>query len=138
MNINILVAAISAFSAIAVAAITYWASKNRERETEWRKEKLSHYKEYISALSGTVGHGSTPESKKRYALAFNTVGLFASQEVIKCLHNYQELTRLTQVPQREHDELLTKLVLEIRRDLRLKPKDNESTFNFMVIFAQLN
>jgi hypothetical protein len=77
----------------------------------------------------------SPESKKRYAIAYNTVGLFASQNVIECLHRYQEITRLPpeQVSLGEHDKLLTKLVLAIRSDLKLKPNDDKATFSYKLI-----
>lgn len=135
MDSTIIVSIISALAAITIAAITYWSTKQREREAEWRKEKLGHYKEYFAALAANVGAHSTNESSKNYAIAFNTVGLFASQEVIKCLHNYQDLTRLPadQVPREKHDKLLTELVLAIRKDLKLKPKDNIESFKYMVI-----
>lgn len=138
MNPTIIVAIISALAAIVVAAATFWATKSREREAEWRKEKFFHYKEYFAALAGNVGGHSNAESKKRYAIAFNTVGFFASQEVIECLHKYQELTRLpaNEVSLEEHDKLLTKLVLAIRRDLSLKPEDNASCFSYMLISSQ--
>jgi hypothetical protein len=135
MDTTIIIAVISALTAIVVAAITYYTTKEREREAEWRKEKLTHYKEYFAALAGTVGGHATDEARKRYAIAFNTVGLFASQEVIERLHDYQEITRLPtgQVPLEEHDKRLTRLVLAIRRDLRLKPGDDSETFSFHMI-----
>lgn len=135
MNSNLLISIISASTAIVVAAITYWSTKHREREAEWRKEKLGHYKEYFAALASNVGSHSTNESSKRYAIAFNTVGLFASQEVIKCLHNYQDLTQFPagQVSRDKHDKLLTELVLAIRKDLKLKPKDDVTSFKYFVI-----
>ena len=98
MDNNIVVSIIAASTSIIVAAITYWTTKSREREAEWRKEKLIHYKEYISSLSGILSSNTNPESKKRYTFAFNSVALFASQQVIECLHQYQELTRLSEVP----------------------------------------
>jgi hypothetical protein len=130
----------SSLTAIAVAAFTYWTTKQREREAEWRKEKLTHYKEYFAALAGSVGSHATDETRKRYAIAFNTVGLFASQEVIECLHRYQALTRLPaeEVPLEEHDKRLTQLVLAIRRDLNLKPSDNPDTFSFHLISAAVD
>ncbi|WP_113906567.1 hypothetical protein [Aliidiomarina celeris] len=135
MDSNVLISIISASAAIIVAAFTYWATKQREREAEWRKEKLGHYKEYFAALAANVGAHSSHESSKRYAIAFNTVGLFASQEVISRLHNYQDLTCLPgeKVPRDEHDKRLTELVLAIRKDLKLKPKDDVSSFKYMVI-----
>ena len=135
MGVSLIIVAISSFTAIAVAAITYYTTKQREREAEWRKEKLAHYKDYFTALSGTIGSDVSYEERERYAIAFNTVGLFASQEVIKCLHAYQEITRLplAQVPQEEHDKRLTKLVLAVRRDLKLRPNDDVGTFSFQMI-----
>ena len=52
MNPIILVASIPA--AAAVAALSYLLNKRRERESEWQKLKLDHYKEYVLALSGVV------------------------------------------------------------------------------------
>lgn len=130
----------SSLTAIFVAALAYWTTKEREREAEWRKEKLAHYKEYFAALAGSVGSHATDETRKRYAIAFNTVGLFASQEVIECLHMYQELTKLSaeQVQLEEHDKRLTQLVLAIRRDLKLKPIDDVETFSFHLISAYVD
>ena len=130
----------SSLTAILVAALTYWTTKEREREAEWRKEKLAHYKEYFAALAGIAGSHATDETRKRYAIAFNTVGLFASQEVIECLHMYQELTRLPteQVQMEEHDKRLTRLVFAIRRDLKLKSSDNVETFSFHLISAYVD
>lgn len=131
---------ISSLTAIVVAAFTYLTTKEREREAEWRKEKMAHYKEYFAALAGIAGSHATDETRKRYAIAFNTVGLFASQEVIEYLHMYQELTRLPaeQVQQEEHDRRLTQLVLAIRRDLKLNPSDNVETFSFHLISASID
>jgi hypothetical protein len=116
MDTSIIIVAISSLTAIVVAAITYYTAKEREREAKWRKEKLTHYKEYFAALAGNVGGHATEETRERYAIAFNTVGLFASQEVIERLHAYQEITRLPagQIRLEEHDKRLTRLVLAIR------------------------
>ena len=83
---EIIVKLITAFGAITVVALTYWFTKQREREAEWRKEKFEHYKKFIFSLASSVGPNSDPELKKSYAVAFNTFGLFASQNVIECLH----------------------------------------------------
>jgi hypothetical protein len=140
MKATIILAATSALTAILVAAITYYTTKQREREAEWRKEKLAHYKQYFAALAETVGINVSEDARKRYAVAFNTVGLFASQDVIECLHAYQEITRLPfeEVPVTEHDRRLKQLVLAIRRDLGLKPTDDTSTFSFHLIAASVS
>jgi hypothetical protein len=140
MGTSLTIVAISSLTAIVVAAITYYTTKQREREAEWRKEKLAQYKEYFEALAGTVGGQATDEARRRYCIAFNTVGLFASQDVIHCLHAYQDITRLPaeQISLEEHDKQLTRLVLAIRRDLRLRPGDNVETFSFQLIAPHLD
>ena|SRR5712692_6630100 len=139
MNATIIISVISALTAIIVAAITYYTTKYREREAEWRKEKFSQYKQYFAALAETVGANVSEDARQRYAIAFNTVGLFASQDVLECLHFYQELTRLPfeEVPMEEHDKRLTQLVLAVRRDLGLKPTDDAETFSFHLIAASV-
>ena len=116
MGTNVIIVAISSLTAIIIAALTYYTTKQREREAEWRKEKLAHYKDYFAALAETIGTDVSHEARARYCVAFNTVGLLASQDVIKRL---QEITRLpyAEVSRDEHDRRLTDLVLAVRRDL---------------------
>ena len=140
MGTNVIIVAISSVTAIVVAAFTYYAAKQREREAEWRREKLAHYKDYFAALAETIGLNVSEDARARYCIAFNTVGLFASQDVIKSLHAYQEITRLpyAEVPADEHDRRLTNLVLAVRRDLRLRPEDDAATFSFQMIAPYRN
>ena len=78
---NIVVSIISALVAIITIVASYWFAKKREREAEWRKEKLAHYKAFFSALARSVSKNATKDEKEQYAILFNTVGLFASQKV---------------------------------------------------------
>jgi hypothetical protein len=77
MGTNIIIVAISSVTAIVVAAFTYYTTKQREREAEWRREKLAHYTDYFAALEGTIGTNVSEDARARYCVAFNTVGLFA-------------------------------------------------------------
>jgi len=140
MGASVIIVAISSMTAIIVAALTYYTTKQREREAEWRKEKLAHYKDYFAALAETIGPHVSDDARARYCIAFNTVGLFASQDVIKCLHAYQEITRLpyAEVQVGEHDKRLTNLVLAVRGDLRLRPVDDIGTFSFHMIAPYRN
>src|SRR6185436_14839077 len=140
MGTNVLIVAISSVTAIAVAAFTYYTTKKREREAEWRREKLAHYKDYFAALAETIGENISDEARARYCVAFNTVGLFAPQDVIGCLHSYQEITRMPydKVDVAEHDRRLTNLVLAVRRDLKLQPEDDPATFSFHMIAPYRN
>lgn len=104
------------------------------------KRETCHYKDYFAALGETIGTDVSHEARARYCVAFNTVGLFASQDVIKQLHAYQEITRLpyAEVSRDEHDRRLTDLVLAVRRDLKLRPDDDSSTFSFHMIAPYRN
>jgi hypothetical protein len=140
MGSNVIIVAISSVTAIVAAALTYYTTKQREREAEWRREKLAHYKDYFATLAETIGESVSDEARARYCVAFNTVGLFASQDVIRCLHAYQEITRMPydEIDTAEHDRRLTDLVLAVRRDLKLRPEDDPATFAFHMIAPYRN
>lgn len=109
MDASILVAIISAATGVVVAALSFLFTKFREREADWRQEKLKHYKELMAAISGIVIEHSTPENQQRFAEACNVVGLVASQNVIKHLHVFQQTIKITRAPltNEEHDKALT-------------------------------
>jgi hypothetical protein len=132
MDTPILVAVISASASIAVAAVTFFLTKRKEREAEWRKQKLDHYREFLDALSGTVGTDSTPEAQRRWARAANTIGLVASQRVLEALWKFQDsIARSNPNPSIEdHDRKLNQLMLAIRTDLGVTPADDPSHFSF--------
>lgn len=82
MDTTILVAVISAAASLSVAAITFFLTKRKEREADCRKQELKRYRELLDALSGVVGSDATPEGRRRWARATNTIGLVASQQVL--------------------------------------------------------
>lgn len=132
MDTPILVAVISAAASLAVAAITFSLTKRKERDAEWRKQKLEHYREFLDALSGVVGSDATPEGQRRWARATNTIGLVASQQVLLALRLFQDVTAKSNPnPSSEaHDRVLNKLMLAIRTDLEVTPADDPATFSF--------
>lgn len=132
MDTPIFVAIISAAASIAIAAGTFFLTKRKEREAEWRKQKLEHYREFLDALSGTVGTDSTPDAQRRWARATNTIGLVASQQVLHALRYFQDaIARSNPNPSQEaHDRALNALMLAIRADLDISPADDPETFAF--------
>lgn len=134
MDTPILVAVISAAASIAVAAVTFFFTKRKEREAEWRKQKLEHYREFLDALSGTVGTDSTPDAQRRWARATNTIGLVASQRVLLALRRFQDaIARSNPDPSQDvHDRALNQLMLAIRADLDISPADDPDTFSFQL------
>jgi biopolymer transport protein ExbB/TolQ len=130
MTVTILAALIASFGSIAVAGATYWFTKQRERDAEWRKEKLEHYKSFVIALSGTISGESTSEGQRAFARACNNLNLVAPQPVIEALREFREETKISNPNKsmERHDKLLAKLFYEIRRDLKISPSDQPQTF----------
>jgi hypothetical protein len=117
-------------SSVLVAALTYWATKRREREAEWRKEKLAYYKTFVESLSGIVEGDATPDGHRFYAKATNNLLLFAPQIVIEAVNTFRaEIAMSNSNPSREkHDRLLAQQLLSIREDIGVDPADDPATF----------
>jgi hypothetical protein len=67
-------------------------------------------------------------------LASNNLLLIAPQSVLEAMQAYRHETRTgnpNPSPER-HDQLLSKLLLEIRKDLGVHSKDNIDTFKVML------
>ena len=82
------------------------------------------------SLSGVVGTDASPEGQRRFARSSNTLHLIASAPVIRALHEYRDEIRVSN-PNRSdkrHDELLTKLLEAIRRDLGIPSRAGDPSF----------
>lgn len=130
MDTAIITALIALLGSLLVAVVTYWFTKKREREAEWRKEKLAYYKAFIESLSEIVEGDSSPEGHRSFAKATNHLLLFAPQAVIAAVNDFRDEISLsnTSRSQEEHDRLLAALLLAIRRDIGVSPGDDPDTF----------
>ncbi|HXT52732.1 MAG TPA: hypothetical protein VN811_16955 [Thermoanaerobaculia bacterium] len=135
MTPELTTAAVSAagviLAAVLAAVAGYVFTKRKEREAEWRKEKLERYKAFVASLSGVLqGPNNTEEGLREFSASSNNLLLFAPQPVIEALILYREETRTSNPsPSREqHDLLLNCLFYEIRRDLALRPRDRRADF----------
>ena len=72
--------------------ITYFFSRKRDHEADWRKMKLEQYKEYVTALSGTVHHPYDSAVQRRYTDAVNSIGLIAPPKVLIALYRFLDET----------------------------------------------
>jgi hypothetical protein len=134
MNAVVIAAMISLVGGLVAVVATYWFTKKREREAEWRQQKLAYYKAFIESLSGTVEGDATPEGHRAFAKATNNLLLFAPQRVIEALNAFRNEIRVSN-PNRtreQHDKLLAVLLLAIRQDVGVVPPDNPSTFSPML------
>lgn len=130
MAFEIVTTAIASSTALAVAVVGYWFTKKREREAELRKERF-HYKELVSSLSDILEGDNNLQGQKRFAVACNNLNLVAPASVIKALQAFQDETK-SSYPVRtleRHDELLSLLLIEMRRDLNISP-NGESALMF--------
>jgi hypothetical protein len=121
MDTPVTVAVISAAAAIVVSAVSFYLTKQKERQADWQRYKFEMYRELIESFSGVVGSDSSPEGNRRFAAACNTLRLIASQGVIAALHDFQDESRASNANRdaKRHDALLSRLEWEIREDLRI-------------------
>ena len=130
MSAEVITALITACGGILLAGATYWFTKQKEREADWRKEKLEHYKEFVASLSGIISGEATAEGQRIFAGACNKLNLVAPQPVIEALREFQQEIKITNSDksQDRHDKLMSHLFYQIRKDLNISPTDNIQTF----------
>jgi hypothetical protein len=121
---------ITAVVSVATVAATYWFTKQREREAELRKEKLEHYKEFATSLSGVVSGESTPDAQRAFALSCNRLMLVAPQSVIEALGIFQEEIKISNTARsnERHNELMSRLFHEMRCDLGISSASDIGSF----------
>jgi hypothetical protein len=130
MSGQIWAALIATLSALLVASFTYWSSKRRDIEADWRKLKLQKYEEFATSLAGMAEGGATDETKTRFNVASNSLHLIASKRVVDALESFRKeisAGNVNKTPDK-HDELLSRLFWEIRLDLGDPPTADPSDF----------
>jgi len=137
MTNEVLVAVITASGSVVVAAVSYFLTKRQQREAEWRDSKLNHYKVLLASISDLAVNNADVDAHHRFALALNTLALVAPQKVVEAMLAFHEGVKIStedRSPER-HDQLLAQLLLAIREDLGMKPKDNPRTFRYHLVGA---
>jgi len=127
-----LVATLSAF-------LTYYFTRRTRLDAEWRIDKLGQYNKLLESLTDLMSCPADTEcAYKHFQRVANAVALVAPQEIVNIMTEYQEeLENLHQVENQEEErkmtrarQLLRDLVLAIRKDLRIRPKDEPENFRF--------
>ncbi|MCP4651373.1 MAG: hypothetical protein GY853_15010 [PVC group bacterium] len=125
------------FVAIAVAILssylTYYFTRKIRLDAEWRIDKLDHYNKLITSISNM----SAPDynyqlALNEFSLAMNATSLVAPQSVVDLLQEFQyDLKKLkSDDGVKVAKERIRQIILEIRKDLNISPKDNTDTFRF--------
>jgi hypothetical protein len=138
MDTTIIVALITAGATVVVTAITFALTKAKEREAEWRSQKLVHYKEFMAAANEMLVVTPPELARVRFANASNNINLVGSALVLITLRALLDEISISNTPNRtaeRHDQLLTALLLAIREDLGIRPQP-PGTFLFKLHSAR--
>ena len=68
MDTPVTVAIISAAAAIVVPAVSFYLTKQKERQADWQRYKFEIYKEFVQSFSGIVGRGESSRNGASPAL----------------------------------------------------------------------
>jgi hypothetical protein len=134
---QILVASVPQFLILFGSVWVYKNTKRDQLDREWRDAKLNHYRVLISSLSD-MAQGKL-EGGEKFAFAVNTIALAGSQAVVErllALHDEVLLPNPNKSKALVND-LLTRLMLEIRKDIGLSQPDDPKTFTFHMIGPML-
>ena len=66
MQAGVVIAVISILGSIVTAAVSYYFSRKKEIDADWRNQKLIQYKELLAALSDTAIHGINHTKAQEY------------------------------------------------------------------------
>ncbi|MBV8093298.1 MAG: hypothetical protein JO110_08685 [Acetobacteraceae bacterium] len=125
-------ACVTAFATVGAVLITYYLTKKKDRDAEWRKVKTEYYQEFLQALSAWV---TTKEqgSGARYVNATNMLNLIASARVIKALRAFQKAVRAVRANGKSSIPELDSLLMEIRRELHPGRREKGEGLEFPIL-----
>jgi len=132
MNSSIVIEVIASAAAVVVAALSYLFTKMKEREADWRKWKYEQYKEFLTALSGNVGPPD-PETHRAFLRACNTLNLIGSRDVLASLQALIA-SMSADKPREENNARISRLIWEIRRDVRMPGTPGAEEFSARLWF----
>jgi len=122
----------STIAAAVTAGSAYLFTKWREREAEWRKEKIEVYKEFVMTLGAyfeETGRKRDVDVRERFVSACNKLNLVAPQHVIEALK-----VLVGEAPTRDasFESRVSRVFYEIRRDMKISPSDDVRSFGVRI------
>src|SRR5690606_3112348 len=104
-----------------------WADQETGKGGGSSQGAASPLERFVASLSGIVTGEDTPDGQRAFARACNNLNLVAPQPVIQALQLFQDEIRVSNSNQsrERHDQLLSRLLYEIRKDLGVWPKDSQ-------------
>ncbi|QBR71265.1 hypothetical protein CU048_08190 [Beijerinckiaceae bacterium] len=128
-------AGVSAVTALIAVVITYFLTRRREHEADWRKIKLEQYQNFMFALSSNVEGRANPDAMRQYTDTVNTMSLIAPMPVLRALRDFQDeiSCKNPQRTEEAHDRLLNTLVRELRADIQPSDPKDDPGFKFRLL-----
>lgn len=128
--LQLLIPIIGVVAAIISAALSYYFTKKNQLSIEERHLKEVYYTDFIKAVSKVVVLANSNEAKDDLADKQNRMLLIGSSEVVTNLmifHDYikPESQKLQGFDSDIHDQLLTELIMSMRKDLYNSKKVND-------------
>lgn len=118
---------VTVIGGVIAACATYLFTKWREREAEWRKDKMQVYKEFALSV-GEYCEGAS-EGRMRFVSACNGLNLVAPQPVIEALKKVNSENNTKDGP---FETRISRVFYEMRRDLKISPKDDAESFGVRI------
>lgn len=119
MEIEIIISILGAFSAITVSLLGAILANRNSNLLQLRKLKEDHYVSYIESLH-TLAALNDEESISKYTYFRDKLLIVGSEEVVKSILEYESKGATKDAT--HHDELFTKIIIAIRKDLKIKDK----------------
>lgn len=121
MNTEILIALFGVLTAIITAILGYYFNKKNQIIFQERQIKEKYYLDYINAISFNVITSNLEEAKDKLSDIHNKLLLIGSSEVVDSLENFHKYLQDEKGDKKgnynRHDELLTKLLISMIKDL---------------------
>ena len=131
--LGIWVAVITGMLTILAAIITHYLAKRRELEIREAEYKLERYKDFLDSLAGIGSGYKTYEAHTSFANAVNTLNIAANKKVLEAVYEvveYIETHKGEDYTIAEQNRILSRLMLEIRRDLHPRTLKDFARFEF--------
>lgn len=117
---EIVVAIIAGLFSICVAIFGAVFINLNNVKLQTRKLKEDHYVRYIESVHNLAEDNKSVQALKEYTLHRDKMFIVASEKVVKAMLEYENVA--VGKNSSEHDKYLTRLVVEIRKDLSIRDK----------------
>jgi len=141
METSLIVAFVSVVGSVLVASTTFYLTKRHQIRMEWQKEKITHYKVLVTAISDlAIDDTDKVDANVRFCSAVNSICLVAPEHVITALMAFHNEVKHSNPNKslEKHDELLRNLMLAIRKDVGVSGKDPNGLSDFHLIGKKPN